>query len=81
MHGGPRRRWRRRRKRRGARQKDEKSSTTRSTIILPIAGVTWFLDLFDYYIRTNERDVFRKELLLDTKVVLPRPYSTAGQFV
>ncbi|KAF7022219.1 hypothetical protein CFC21_046943 [Triticum aestivum] len=46
----------------------EKTSTTRSTIIVPIAGVAWFLDLFDYYIRTDERDVFSKELRLDTKV-------------
>jgi hypothetical protein len=48
----------------------EKTSTTRSTIIVPIAGVAWFLDLFDYYIRTDERDVFSKELRLDTKVPL-----------
>ncbi|CAM0880849.1 unnamed protein product [Alopecurus aequalis] len=46
----------------------EKTSTTRSTIIVPIAGVAWFLDLFDYYIRTDERDVYSKELRLDTKV-------------
>jgi hypothetical protein len=50
----------------------EKTSTTRSTIIVPIAGVAWFLDLFDYYIRTDERDVFSKELRLDTKVPLLR---------
>jgi hypothetical protein len=51
----------------------EKTSTTRSTIIVPIAGVAWFLDLFDYYIRTDERDVFSKELRLDTKVRSPSP--------
>uniref|UniRef100_I1NM23 Transcription factor Pur-alpha 1 n=1 Tax=Oryza glaberrima TaxID=4538 RepID=I1NM23_ORYGL len=47
----------------------EKTSATRSTIIVPVAGVAWFLDLFDYYIRTDERDAFSKELRLDTKVV------------
>jgi hypothetical protein len=54
----------------------EKTSTTRSTIIVPIANVAWFLDLFDYYIRTDERDVFSKELHLDTKVgpALPPPW-------
>ncbi|KAF0897965.1 hypothetical protein E2562_001658 [Oryza meyeriana var. granulata] len=46
----------------------EKTSATRSTIIVPVAGVAWFLDLFDYYIRTDERDAFSKELRLDTKV-------------
>ncbi|PWZ09818.1 Transcription factor Pur-alpha 1 [Zea mays] len=46
----------------------EKTSATRSTIIVPIDGVAWFLDLFDYYIRTDERDVFSKELRLQTKV-------------
>lgn len=46
----------------------EKTSSTRSTIIVPVAGVAWFLDLFDYYIRTDERDAFSKELRLDTKV-------------
>ncbi|TVU22488.1 hypothetical protein EJB05_32233 [Eragrostis curvula] len=46
----------------------EKTSATRSTIIVPIDGVAWFLDLFDYYIRTEERDAFSKELRLQTKV-------------
>jgi hypothetical protein len=46
----------------------EKTSTTRSTINVPIANVAWFLDLFEYYIRTDERDVLSKELRLDTKV-------------
>ncbi|KAL5221731.1 hypothetical protein ABZP36_026444 [Zizania latifolia] len=46
----------------------EKTSATRSTIIVPVAGVAWFLDLFDYYIRTDERDAYSKELRLDTKV-------------
>jgi hypothetical protein len=59
----------------------EKTSTTRSTIIVTIAGVAWFFDLFDYYIRTDERSVFSKELRLDTKVGPPHPSSTRGQFV
>lgn len=46
----------------------EKTSATRSTIILPVAGIVWFLDLFSYYISTDERDAFSKELKLDTKV-------------
>lgn len=46
----------------------EKTSATRSTIIVPVDGVPWFLDLFDYYIRTDERDAFSKELRLQTKV-------------
>lgn len=46
----------------------EKTSATRSTIIVPVDGVAWFLDLFDYYIRTDERDAFSKELRLQTKV-------------
>lgn len=50
----------------------EKTSATRSTIIVPVDGVAWFLDLFDYYIRTDERDAFSKELRLQTKVLPPR---------
>ncbi|CAL4950629.1 unnamed protein product [Urochloa decumbens] len=46
----------------------EKTSATRSTIIVPVDGIAWFLDLFDYYIRTDERDAFSKELRLQTKV-------------
>jgi len=51
----------------------EKTSATRSTIIVPVDGVAWFLDLFDYYIRTDERDAFSKELRLQTKVLAPLP--------
>ncbi|XP_072967221.1 transcription factor Pur-alpha 1-like isoform X1 [Typha angustifolia] len=46
----------------------EKTSATRSTIIVPVDGIVWFLDLFDYYVKTDERDAFSKELKLDTKV-------------
>ncbi|KAL8484347.1 hypothetical protein ACS0TY_026865 [Phlomoides rotata] len=44
----------------------EKTSATRSTIIVPSSGITWFLDLFNYYV--NDHDAFSKELQLDTKV-------------
>ncbi|KAF8370074.1 hypothetical protein HHK36_031894 [Tetracentron sinense] len=27
----------------------EKTSATRSTIIVPVEGISWFLDLFNYY--------------------------------
>ncbi|KAH0457361.1 hypothetical protein IEQ34_012676 [Dendrobium chrysotoxum] len=46
----------------------EKTSATRSTIIVPVNGIVWFLDLFNYYVNTDERDIFSKELKLDTKV-------------
>ncbi|KAG1338218.1 transcription factor Pur-alpha 1 [Cocos nucifera] len=46
----------------------EKTSATRSTIIVPVNGIVWFLDLFAYYVNTDERDAFSKELKLDTKV-------------
>ncbi|KAG0450889.1 hypothetical protein HPP92_026456 [Vanilla planifolia] len=46
----------------------EKTSSTRSTIIVPVNGIVWFLDLFNYYVNTDEREAFSKELKLDTKV-------------
>ncbi|RRT58790.1 hypothetical protein BHE74_00043350 [Ensete ventricosum] len=46
----------------------EKTSATRSTIIVPVDGIVWFLELFGYYISTDEQDAFSKELKLDTKV-------------
>ncbi|EHA8591626.1 putative Transcription factor Pur-alpha 1 [Cocos nucifera] len=46
----------------------EKTSATRSTIIVPVNGIPWFIDLFNYYINTEEQDAFSKELKLDTKV-------------
>ncbi|KAI4373734.1 hypothetical protein MLD38_011820 [Melastoma candidum] len=46
----------------------EKTSATRSTIIVPFSGISWFLDLFNYYVSADEQDLFSKELQLDTKV-------------
>ncbi|GAB2286961.1 Adenylosuccinate synthetase 1, chloroplastic [Dionaea muscipula] len=46
----------------------EKTSATRSTIIVPSNGISWFLDLFHYYVNSDEQDIFSKELQLDTKV-------------
>ncbi|XP_057539006.1 transcription factor Pur-alpha 1 [Amaranthus tricolor] len=46
----------------------EKTSATRSTIIVPSNGVSWFLDLFNYYVNSEEQDSFSKELQLDAKV-------------
>ncbi|KMZ61233.1 Transcription factor Pur-alpha 1 [Zostera marina] len=46
----------------------EKTSVNRSTIIVPVQGIFWFLDLFNYYVGCQEQDVLSKELQLDTKV-------------
>ncbi|GMH12802.1 hypothetical protein Nepgr_014643 [Nepenthes gracilis] len=46
----------------------EKTSATRSTIIVPSNGISWFLDLFNYYVNSEEQDLFSKELQLDSKV-------------
>lgn len=48
----------------------EKTSATRSTIIVPFNGISWFLDLFNYYVNSSsdDQDIFSKELQLDTKV-------------
>ncbi|TYJ41609.1 hypothetical protein E1A91_A03G034600v1 [Gossypium mustelinum] len=46
----------------------EKTSATRSTIIVPSSGISWFLDLFNYYVHSDDHDLFSKELQLDTKV-------------
>ncbi|CAA2992304.1 transcription factor Pur-alpha 1 [Olea europaea subsp. europaea] len=46
----------------------EKTSATRSTIIVPSNGISWFLDLFNYYANSDDPEVFSKELQLDTKV-------------
>ncbi|KAK8950571.1 Transcription factor Pur-alpha 1 [Platanthera guangdongensis] len=45
----------------------EKTSATRTTIIVPVNGIAWFLDLFNF-LTTEEHDAFSKELKLDTKV-------------
>jgi len=47
----------------------EKTSGSRSTIIVPIAGVVWFIDLFNYYANGNDPELSSKELQLDTKVI------------
>ncbi|KAI3412381.1 uncharacterized protein J3R85_017413 [Psidium guajava] len=46
----------------------EKTSATRSTIIVPFSGISWFLDLFNYYVNTDDQEASSKELQLDTKV-------------
>lgn len=46
----------------------EKTSGSRSTIIVPINGVAWFLDLFNYYVDGDDEEVLSKELQLDAKV-------------
>ncbi|XP_072998240.1 transcription factor Pur-alpha 1-like [Typha latifolia] len=46
----------------------EKSAVARSTVIVPVDGIVWFLDLFNYYLTTDEREALSKELKLDTKV-------------
>ncbi|GJP48392.1 hypothetical protein CLOM_g7682 [Closterium sp. NIES-68] len=47
----------------------EKTAVNRSTIIVPLAGVVWFVDLFNYYANgANDAELSSKELQLDTKV-------------
>ena len=46
----------------------KKISSSRSTIIVPINGVAWFLDLFNYYVDGDDEEVLSKELQLDAKV-------------
>ncbi|KAL2940666.1 Transcription factor Pur-alpha 1 [Bienertia sinuspersici] len=46
----------------------EKTSATRSTIIVPSNGISWFLDLFNYFVNSEDQDLFSKELQLDAKV-------------
>ncbi|KAG8387403.1 hypothetical protein BUALT_Bualt02G0017900 [Buddleja alternifolia] len=36
----------------------EKTSASRSTIIVPSNGISWFLDLFNYYVNSADQDVF-----------------------
>ena len=47
----------------------EKTSGSRSTIIVPVAGVVWFVDLFNYYANGDDPELSSKELQLDTKVI------------
>ncbi|KAK4785130.1 hypothetical protein SAY86_001819 [Trapa natans] len=46
----------------------EKTSATRSTIIVPFSGISWFLDLFNYYVNSDDQGTYSKELQLDTKI-------------
>ncbi|KAL8170894.1 hypothetical protein V2J09_022698 [Rumex salicifolius] len=46
----------------------EKTSSTRSTIIVPSDGINWFLDLFNYYVNSDDQEIFSKELQLQSKV-------------
>ncbi|KAF3626069.1 Transcription factor Pur-alpha 1 [Capsicum annuum] len=46
----------------------EKTSTTRSTIIIPFNGISSLLDLFNYYVNSDDHNVFSKELQHDIKV-------------
>ncbi|CAH9051100.1 unnamed protein product [Cuscuta europaea] len=46
----------------------EKTSATRSTIIVPSNGISWFLDLFNYYANSGDQELISKELQLDSKV-------------
>ncbi len=52
----------------------EKTSGSRSTIIVPMAGVVWFVDLFNYYANGEDPEFFSKELQLNTKVIFPLLY-------
>lgn len=45
----------------------EKTSAARSTIILPFSGISWFLDLFNYYISSDDQVALSKELQIDNK--------------
>ena len=49
----------------------EKTSATRSTIIVPFNGISWFFDIFNYYVTasSDDQDVSSKELQLDSKVI------------
>eukprot|EP00850_Spirogloea_muscicola_P018270 SM000166S02451 [mRNA] locus=s166:42445:48496:+ [translate_table: standard] len=46
----------------------EKAAGARSTVIVPLAGVVWFVDLFNYYANGADAELSSKELQLDTKV-------------
>ncbi|CAI5957624.1 unnamed protein product [Closterium sp. NIES-64] len=47
----------------------ERTALNRSTILVPVAGVVWFVDLFNYYANGGEQGQLNsKELQLDSKV-------------
>lgn len=59
----------------------EKTSATRSTIIVPFSGISWFLDLFNYYVNSDDHELFSKELQLDSKVAnFPSSHSQIFNF-
>nr|KAJ0228546.1 hypothetical protein LSAT_V11C100004070 [Lactuca sativa] len=47
----------------------EKTSATRSTIIVPFNGISWFFDIFNYYVTFDDQDIASKELQLDSKAI------------
>nr|KAJ0189379.1 hypothetical protein LSAT_V11C800427630 [Lactuca sativa] len=47
----------------------EKISATRFTIIIPFNGISWFFDIFNYYIPSDDQDISSKELQLDSKAI------------
>lgn len=60
----------------------EKTSATRSTIIVPSSGISWFLDLFNYYVNSDDHELFSKELQLDSKVTnFPSSHSQIFNFL
>lgn len=60
----------------------EKTSATRSTIIVPFSGISWFLDLFNYYVNSDDHELFSKELQLDSKVTnFPSSHSQIFNFL
>ncbi|CAH1436186.1 unnamed protein product [Lactuca virosa] len=47
----------------------EKTSATRSTIIVPFNGVSWFFDISNYYVTSDDQDISSKELQLYSKAI------------
>ncbi|KAL7594811.1 hypothetical protein Lser_V15G29256 [Lactuca serriola] len=45
----------------------EKTSLTRSTISVPFNGISWFFDILNYYVTSDDQDISSKELQLDSK--------------
>ncbi|OIW10213.1 hypothetical protein TanjilG_27964 [Lupinus angustifolius] len=46
----------------------EKPSPTCSTVIVPSSNISWFVDLFKYYVNSDDQQLFSLELQLDTKI-------------
>lgn len=62
----------------------ERTNSNRSTIIVPLNGIVWFVDLFNYYANGDDAELSSKELQLETKVPpssLPRPIAASCRFV